>query len=36
MARNMKRGEVRGVKDSWPNGCKAINRVKTALLGLPP
>lgn len=25
-------GEGRGVKDSWPNGCKAVNRVKNSLL----
>lgn len=39
----MKNGEIyggagcgvvggRGVKDSWPNGCKAVNRVKNSLL----
>lgn len=25
-------GEGCGVKDSWPNGCKAVNRVKNSLL----
>lgn len=25
-------GEGPGVKDSWPNGCKAVNRVKNSLL----
>lgn len=25
-------GEGQGVKDSWPNGCKAVNRVKNSLL----
>lgn len=24
--------EGQGVKDSWPNGCKAVNRVKNSLL----
>lgn len=24
--------EGRGVKDSWPNGCKAVNRVKNSPL----
>lgn len=32
----MKNGEIYGgaggVKDSWPNGCKAVNRVKNSLL----
>lgn len=32
MERDMERGEGRGVKDSWPNGCKAVNRVKNSLL----
>lgn len=32
MERNMERGEEQGVKDSWPNGCKAVNRVKNSLL----
>lgn len=25
-------GEGRRAKDSWPNGCKAVNRVKNSLL----
>lgn len=32
MERDMERGEGRGVKNSWPNGYKAINRVKNSLL----
>lgn len=32
MGRYEERGRERGAKDSWPNGCKAVNRVKNSLL----